>query len=102
MARSVSTQQQTGPYGSWRSPVTADAIVAGVIGLGQIQLDGDDIYWVEQRPSEAGRNVVVRRRPDGSIADGVCAATVLVYAGARIPLPRGHRLVLEFQRSASL
>src|SRR2546423_2298699 len=57
------------PYGSWRSPVTADAIVAGVIGLGQIQLDGDDAYWVEQRPGEKGRNVVVRRRPDGSIAD---------------------------------
>src|ERR1700736_827964 len=69
MARSVSTQRQTGPYGSWRSPVTADAIVAGVIGLGSIQLDGDDIYWVEQRPAEAGRNVIVRRRPDGSITD---------------------------------
>src|SRR5947209_15465670 len=60
---------QIGPYGSWRSPVTADAIVAGVIGLSQIQLDGDDIYWVEQRPAEAGRNVVVRRRPGGVIDD---------------------------------
>jgi len=43
--------------------------VAGVIGLSQIQLDGDDIYWVEQRPAEAGRYVVVRRRPDGSTTD---------------------------------
>ena len=51
---------QTSPYGSWRSPVTADAIVAGVIGLSQIQLDGDDIYWVEGRPAEAGRNVMKR------------------------------------------
>jgi len=57
------------PYGSWRSSITADAIVAGVIGLGQIQLDGDDIYWVEQRPAEAGRNVVVRRRAGGAIED---------------------------------
>ena len=57
------------PYGSWRSPITADVIVAGVIGLGQIQLDGDDIYWVEQRPAEAGRNVVVRRRAGGAIED---------------------------------
>ncbi len=60
---------QIGPYGSWRSPVTADAIVAGVIGLSQIQLDGDDIYWVEGRPAEAGRNVIVRRRLDASITD---------------------------------
>src|SRR5438105_15910604 len=63
------TAQQRAPYGSWRSPVTADAIVAGVIGLGQIQLDGDGIYWVEQRPAEKGRNVVVRRHPDGTTSD---------------------------------
>src|SRR5260370_10669443 len=69
MAAPLSTRRRTSPYGSWRPPVTADAIVAGVIGLGQIQLDGDDIYWVEQRPAEAGRNVVVRRRTDGSITD---------------------------------
>jgi dipeptidyl aminopeptidase/acylaminoacyl peptidase len=69
MATNVSTHQQTSPYGSWHSPITADAIVAGVIGLGQIQLDGDDIYWVEQRPAESGRNVVVRRRLNGAIED---------------------------------
>jgi dipeptidyl aminopeptidase/acylaminoacyl peptidase len=62
-------RKQISPYGSWRSPITADAIVAGVIGLGQIQLDGDDIYWIEQRPAEAGRNVVVRRRASATIED---------------------------------
>src|SRR5579864_2931010 len=61
MARQVSTRKHVRPYGSWRSPVTADAIVAGVVGLSQLQLDGEDLYWVEQRPSEAGRNVIVRR-----------------------------------------
>jgi dipeptidyl aminopeptidase/acylaminoacyl peptidase len=60
---------QTSPYGSWRSPVTADAIVEGVIGLGSVQLDGDDIYWLEQRPGEAGRYVIVRRRADGTTTD---------------------------------
>jgi dipeptidyl aminopeptidase/acylaminoacyl peptidase len=69
MAKDTSTGPQTSAYGSWHSPVTADAIVAGVIGLSQIQLDGDDIYWVEQRPAEAGRNVVVRRRADGTVED---------------------------------
>jgi dipeptidyl aminopeptidase/acylaminoacyl peptidase len=62
-------RKKISPYGSWRSPITADAIVAGVIGLGQIQLDGDDIYWIEQRPAEAGRNVVVRRRAGETIED---------------------------------
>ena len=32
-------------------------------------MDGEDIYWVEARPSEAGRNVIVRRTPDGKISD---------------------------------
>ena len=57
------------PYGSWESPVTADLIVAGATTLGQLALDGDDVYWVEMRPRESGRNVIVRRTPDGQIAD---------------------------------
>lgn len=56
-------------YGSWKSPITSDLIVAGTIGLGEIALDGDDTYWIESRPSEAGRNVIVRRALDGSIND---------------------------------
>jgi dipeptidyl aminopeptidase/acylaminoacyl peptidase len=69
VGKTVTAQPRTSPYGAWRSPVTADAIVAGVIGLGQVQLDGNDIYWLEQRPAEGGRYVLVRRRPDGTIAD---------------------------------
>ncbi|MEG4347966.1 S9 family peptidase [Microcoleus sp. A003_D6] len=57
------------PYGSWKSPITSDLIVSGTVGLGQIAIDGDDIYWVEGRPSEAGRSVLVRRTPDGTISD---------------------------------
>jgi hypothetical protein len=55
------------PYGSWRSPLTAEAIIAGTIGLfeGPIILDGDDIYWNEARPDEQGRSVVVRRTQKG-------------------------------------
>jgi dipeptidyl aminopeptidase/acylaminoacyl peptidase len=34
-----------------------------------VALDGDDIYWLEGRPAEGGRNVLVRRTPDGAIAD---------------------------------
>lgn len=56
-------------YGSWRSPITSDLIVAGTIGLGQVALDGDDVYWIESRPQERGRNVVVRRAANGDIND---------------------------------
>ncbi len=60
---------QIAPFGSWQSPITADSIVADSIGLGSIVLDGTDIYWLESRPQEAGRNVVVRRSSDGKITD---------------------------------
>ena len=57
------------PYGSWKSPITADLIVSGAVGLGKIDLEDDDVYWVEMRPSEGGRMVIVRRSSDGSTTD---------------------------------
>jgi dipeptidyl aminopeptidase/acylaminoacyl peptidase len=57
------------PYGSWKSPITSDLIVKGSIGVGQIALDGEDIYWSEMRPSEGGRSCIVRRVPDGTTVD---------------------------------
>lgn len=57
------------PYGTWKSPITSDLIVAETVALGQVTLQGEDTYWVEQRPSEGGRNVIVRRTPDGRTMD---------------------------------
>ncbi len=57
------------PYGTWKSPITSDLIVKGTIGIGQVALDGDDIYWSELRPSEGGRSCIVRRAPDGTTVD---------------------------------
>jgi dipeptidyl aminopeptidase/acylaminoacyl peptidase len=62
-------EKKVAPYGAWKSPITSDLIIAGTIGLTGVALDGDDIYWVESRPSEKGRNCVVRRTPDGRIND---------------------------------
>ncbi len=59
------TNKTAAPYGSWKSPITSDLIVAGTIHLGQIALDGPDLYWSEGRPAEGGRNVVVRRINSG-------------------------------------
>ena len=60
---------QTAPYGSWSSPITSDMIVASSIGLGEILLDGEDVYWLESRPQEGGRSVIVRRAADGALVD---------------------------------
>ncbi|MBM3947913.1 MAG: S9 family peptidase [SAR202 cluster bacterium] len=62
-------EKQTAPHGSWRSPITTDLIVQGTVGLSQVSLDGEDVYWVESRPAEKGRAVIVRRTSDGRTAD---------------------------------
>jgi dipeptidyl aminopeptidase/acylaminoacyl peptidase len=57
------------PHGSWKSPITADLIVQGTVGLSGVLLDGDDLYWSELRPAEEGRVVVVRRSAGGAATD---------------------------------
>jgi dipeptidyl aminopeptidase/acylaminoacyl peptidase len=51
---------KTIPYGSWKSPITSDLIVAQSVALAEVRLDGDYVYWLEGRPQEQGRLVVVR------------------------------------------
>ncbi len=64
-----SPSPKTAPYGSWKSPITSDLIVAQSIALSDVRLDGNDIYWLEGRPQEQGRNVVVRGAEDGRPTD---------------------------------
>ncbi len=57
------------PYGSWKSPITSDLIVAQSIGLSEPRIDSGEIYWWELRPQEGGRGVVVRFAPGGPVQD---------------------------------
>jgi dipeptidyl aminopeptidase/acylaminoacyl peptidase len=52
--------RETAPYGSWKSPITSDLIAAGSMRLDEVQLDGEAIYWLEGRPTENGRNALVK------------------------------------------
>ena len=61
--------RQEAPYGTWESPVGARALTERAVGLSLPQVDGPDVYWLEDRPEEAGRTVLVRRRADGTVAD---------------------------------
>src|SRR4026209_1751867 len=57
------------PYGSWKSPISADLIGGSEIGLEQLRIDGDDIYWIERRAQEGGRKVIVQRSANGDATD---------------------------------
>jgi dipeptidyl aminopeptidase/acylaminoacyl peptidase len=60
---------KTASYGSWKSPITSDLIVAQSIGLSDVRLDAGTVYWLEGRPQEQGRNVVVRSEDGGGQTD---------------------------------
>ena len=63
------TEPEIKPYGSWRSPISSDLIVQGAVGLKNTAIDDGDAYWLEGRPGEGGRNVVVHRTSDGTTRD---------------------------------
>jgi len=60
---------EVAPYGSWRSPISAERVMGGSSRLGEIAISDDAVWWSEGRPTEGGRNQIVRRSPNGEVAD---------------------------------
>ncbi|MFF4180941.1 prolyl oligopeptidase family serine peptidase [Streptomyces sp. NPDC001750] len=56
----------TGAHGTWPSPIDA-ALAASRDGRpDHVGTVGDEVWWTEPRPAEAGRRALVRRRADGT------------------------------------
>ncbi|KAL2322646.1 hypothetical protein Fmac_027025 [Flemingia macrophylla] len=50
----------TAPYGSWKSPITADVVSAATKNLAGTAVDGRGrLIWLENRPTESGRGILV-------------------------------------------
>ena len=60
---------KTLPFGAWPSSITPDAIVADTVRLSAVNLDAGRIGWLEGRPGEGGRNVLVRADATGRPVD---------------------------------
>ncbi|WP_246063344.1 alpha/beta hydrolase family protein [Blastococcus colisei] len=56
-------------HGAWPTPITSELVVRAAARLGEVVVDGDDVWWSESRPAEGGRSVIVRRSADGTVAD---------------------------------
>jgi dipeptidyl aminopeptidase/acylaminoacyl peptidase len=86
--------------GAWPSPLTAARVTAGALRLDQIQLDEDDVYWLEGRASEGGRNVIVKLTPSGPVdvlPIGFNARTrVHEYGGAAYTVHKGITFFSNF------
>src|SRR5262249_13116240 len=60
-----SPSTKTAQYGSWKSPITSELIVAHSITLSEVCLDGGHVSGLDGRPQEQGRYVVGRAGADG-------------------------------------
>lgn len=49
----------TVPYGAWPSPLTADVAASRFVSFSELTFSGTRHYWLEQRPLEGGRSVLV-------------------------------------------
>jgi dipeptidyl aminopeptidase/acylaminoacyl peptidase len=64
------TAPKTVRYGAWKSPISSSMVASGGIAFERpIVLDRDSIYWVESRPVEGGRSVIVRWSPQEGTVD---------------------------------
>lgn len=57
------------PYIQWRPAITPEQVFADFIYLGQVFAAGDMLYWLEGRPAENGRVVLVQRDEQGTMHD---------------------------------
>jgi dipeptidyl aminopeptidase/acylaminoacyl peptidase len=89
----------TAPAGSWASPITAELVARAGISVSSPLSDSGDLYWLEGRPAESGRVVLVRSRPDGATAEvtppGFSARTSVHEYGGGAYLVDGGRVVFS-------
>jgi dipeptidyl aminopeptidase/acylaminoacyl peptidase len=57
------------PFIEWKPAISPEEVFSDVVGLSEICTEGKKIYWLEMRPYENGRYVIVRRDEQGSIKD---------------------------------
>jgi len=57
--------KQPRPFGSWPSTITPQWLTAAALRLSAVHVSSSGMFWVEGRPSEGGRMVVVKREANG-------------------------------------
>jgi dipeptidyl aminopeptidase/acylaminoacyl peptidase len=89
------------PYGTWRSPISAEMVSVEAVALSQPWLEDGAVYWQERRPAEGGRSVLmfgapfsepVEVTPPGSNV----RSTVHEYGGGAYLIHRGTAFFSDF------
>lgn len=53
------------PFGAWKSPISPAMAASEGVGVGDVAVDGANVYWVESLPDEDGRNAVMMANGTG-------------------------------------
>jgi dipeptidyl aminopeptidase/acylaminoacyl peptidase len=65
---SQATQGRTvAPFGAWASPIAIERLTDGAVFLSEPRAVDGIRWWLEGRPEEGGRQILVRRDRDGSL-----------------------------------
>lgn len=56
-------------FGSWSSPVHAGVLSSSGRSFAEPRPDGSCLYWLEGRPEEGGRSVLMRREANGEVTE---------------------------------
>ncbi len=59
----------TNTYGNWPSPITAETLTQQSAKISEPQACGDQVFWIESRPNEKGRNALVQLLENGESKD---------------------------------
>lgn len=88
------SEPRVAPYGTWPSPITPTMLATSGVGLEEPWIEDGVVWWLESRPAEAGRGVIVRSDPWSSPTDVTPSGfnvrtTVHEYGGGSFALHRG-------------
>ncbi len=93
------TERTIAPYGSWVSPFPIERLTDGVVFVSEVRGAGGVRWWLEGRPEEQGRQVLVRRDPAGTITrltpEGFNARTRVHEYGGAATLVSGDLVVVS-------
>ncbi|MGH8495460.1 MAG: S9 family peptidase [Gammaproteobacteria bacterium] len=69
------------PYGRWTSPITSESVASEALRFAQPSMGGTTAFWIETRPAEGGRSVLMRQR-DASAAEDLTPLPMSVRSRA--------------------
>lgn len=88
--------------GEWKSPLSAQDVANAGISAAWPSIVGDDVWWVETRPAEQGRRVIVSERLGDLLPAPFSAShTVHEYGGrSYLGLPQENGFTLYFSNKS--